>query len=311
MRAAFLIVALFSFAVTAAPKSDPVAAANSAMAEADFDKALAVLDAALKKAGNKAPLVAKLHLMRGETLVALQRVDDATVAFSAALAADPTVSLDPATASPDAVTAMNSARGQIMSELSITVSNGTANIKLDDVELGPAPLKTRAGAGKHKVEAITPSGQTVSREIDIIPAVPFSVMLETPAAASPVASTPAIEVRKPVARTRSSGGSKLGLIPLAAGVAIAGGGAACLFLAKGKHDQLVDPKGPALNPTTEQQLVNDGGSFQTIGFALIGVGAAAAVAGSAMLVFMSGSNSVSLYAVPSEQGGLVGVSGTF
>src|SRR4051812_12261562 len=108
MRAVMIVVLGLVSVANAAPKAaaDPVAAATGAMAEADFDKALAVLTAGLKKPGLKPPMIAKLQLMRGEALVALQRLDEATVAFSAALAADPSVELDPTSASPDAVSAM-------------------------------------------------------------------------------------------------------------------------------------------------------------------------------------------------------------
>ena len=109
-----------------------------------------------------------------------------------------------------------------------------------------------------------------------------------------------------------SGGSLLGLIPLGFGVLAAGAGTFCLLQAKDRHDQFVDPKGPRLDALTQQRLAGEGGTYQSAGLVAIGVGAAAVVAGGAMLLFMSGSSGrASLIAVPSADGVLVGLGGTF
>ncbi len=315
MRAVMIVVLSLVSVASAAPKAaaDPVAAATSAMAEADFDKALAVLTAGLKKPGLKQPMIAKLQRMRGEALVALQRLDEATVAFSAALAADPSLELDPTSASPDAVSAMDKARRQILSELTVSVTGAAADIKIDGDELGPAPLKTKVGAGTHKVEAVAADGHTVVKDIEIKPGVPLALTLELPAAVVAPGPAPTLMiVTKRPAASSSSGKSKLGFIPLGVGVAAAGAGVVFLVQARGKHDALVNPMGPRLDVPTEQQLVSEGGSYQTLGFVLMGVGAAAAVAGTAMLLFMSGSSSrVAIFAAPSTEGGVVGLSGRF
>lgn len=337
MRARFALVPLLWLTVaSAAPKADPVTTASDLMAEAEFDKALAVLDGALRTAKQPAD-IARIQLLRGQALVALLRTDDATTAFGAALAANPQADLDPATASPDAVSALAKARRSILSELTVAVGGGAkANIRLDDAEMGPSPLKTKVGAGKHRVEAIAASGERVLKEIEIIPGKPMAVTLELPLAAAslpppPPPPTPAAEpgtspspapaavVSRPAPkRGSSSGGSKLGFIPVGVGVAALGGGIACVVLAQGNHQQLVNPSGPKLDGATEAKLAGDGAMFQTIGWVGIGVGAAAGVAGAAMLLFMGGGSgggdtgsSVHLSASATPSGGYVGLRGTF
>ncbi|MBS1153467.1 MAG: hypothetical protein H6Q89_5165 [Myxococcaceae bacterium] len=308
------VVGLVTVAAAAPTAADPVTAATNAMAEADFDKALALLDAALTR--TRKPLeIAKLQLMRGDALVALQRLDEATRAFSAALAANPLAELDPNSSSPDAMAAMEKARRQIMSDLTVLIAGGaSANVKIDEVEMGPAPLKTRVGAGKHRVEALASSGQRVTKEIDVAPGKPMQLSLELPALEAPLPPPPpppaqATPATAPPGVRTTSSGSKLGFIPVAVGAGLVGAGVGCLVMASGRHQQLVDPLGPRLDGNTEARLVNEGSAFQTIGFAVIGVGAAAAVAGTAMLFLMPGSVHVTAAASPS--GGFVGLAGTF
>jgi hypothetical protein len=294
-----------------------------------------VLDAALKSA--KAPAdVAKIQLLRGQALIALNKSDAAVTAFQAAITAVPESDLDPALANPDAINALAKARRSVLSELSVVMGAGLkASIRLDDNDMGPAPLKTKVGGGKHRLEATFSSGEKTVREFNIVPGKPLELTLEQPLVASnlpppPPPPTPAAEpgtpppppppapaaaVKKPAPRG-GSGGSKLGFVPLGAGVAVLGGGIACVVLAQGNHAQLVNPTGPKLDPQTEASLASNGSLFQSLGYAGIGIGAAAAVAGGAMLLFMGGGSGggeltggVHLTAAPTPNGGYVGLTG--
>jgi hypothetical protein len=307
MRAAVIVVLGLVTVATAAPKQDPVTAAMNAMAEADFDKALALLDAALVK-NNSPQVIERLQLMRGEALVALTRIDEATRAFGAALAANPLAALDPSTASPDAVSAMAAARRQILSDLSIAIAGGAqADVKLDDIELGPAPLKTRAGAGKHRIEAITRAGVRVTQEIELVPTKPLHVVMELPA---PVAPTPApvavapapVPTVKKVAPT-SSGRPKAALIPIGLGVVGLGVGVGLAVDSAGKYTALKQSLDNRVPPADFTAQVAAGRTEQTIGLVVGSVGLAMAVGGGLwFLLGGSSSQSVSVYANGSGAG---------
>ena len=328
MRAAFLIAFGVGSLALAAPKAaaravapDPIAAATQAMVEADFDKALVILDSALATVKDRV-LVPRLQLMRGQALVALQRPDAALKAFSAALEVDPLAVLDPNTASPDAVNLMARARGLISSQLTVTIASGVpAELKLDGTDLGPAPMKTRVGAGKHRIEANGAAGRTVAQDFEVIPGKAMELVLEL--SPEPVGKPPTPSASSPSERTAPPVGtatatepapkrrSNVGVIPIVAGVAAAGVGTAFLFFAQDNHRQLVSVTGPRLDAATEARLASSGALYQTVGFVAIGVGAAAVITGAAMLLFSGGSEGklqVSALLVPGA--GVIGVTGT-
>lgn len=332
LRVAFVCM-FWVGAVGAAPKADPLTTASDLIAEAEFDKALAVLDGALKSAKQPAE-IAKIQLLRGQALIALNRADAAVTAFSAAIVAVPESDLDPALANPDAINALAKARRTVTSELSITMGAGLkASIRLDDSDMGPAPLKLKVGGGKHRIEATFSSGEKVVKDVDIVPGKPYALTIDQPLVASslpppPPPPTPAAEpgttpppappasVARPAPKKSSGGGSKLGLIPLGVGVAALGGGIACVVMAQGNHAQLTTGS-QKIDLATENKLVSEGKLFQPLGWLGVGIGAAAAVAGTAMLLFMGGSGSgggdfsdgVHFTASPTPTGGYVGLSG--
>jgi LysM repeat protein len=101
------------------PASEPVerelARANEAFESADFDGALAAAqDAERQLAGRLAPedrrRLARAHLLAGMSQVALGREDEARRSFRAAVAADDTLTLDPAQTSPKVLGVFNEAR---------------------------------------------------------------------------------------------------------------------------------------------------------------------------------------------------------
>jgi len=299
-----LLVLVSAAALCAAPKVAPLADVNKELASGEFERALKKADAALKKTKDPAE-TAQLQLSRAQALLALGRADAARAAFVLALKADPAAELDPAKASPDAVRLLDKARGERPATLVLEVHGGSANVSIDEKDMGPAPLQMELPAGTHLIEARSGDGRTVKTETKLVAGRKTEVALElgtsselkkpaaeepAPAAAAPPPPAPA---SAPVAEVkRSSGGKRslIGLGPLIGGAVLAGAGGVLLFLATAQRDRLVNPSLPPLSPADEAAALSNGRLFQTLGWVGIGVGAAAVVAG-AMLLALGGSSS--------------------
>lgn len=133
-------------------------------------------------------------------------------------------------------------------------------------------------------ERIAGKTTRVSREEDLLDAMTDAANELAPAIRVAFGQAPAnIEA---VQTTRSTaGGPKLKLwVPVGVGVVLAGVGTAFLFQAKERHDQLTDHRRQAVEPGTEQQVADDLGRFQTLGFVGIGLGAAAIATGVGLTV---------------------------
>ena len=325
MRSAVLCLTLFvggSIAWARPAPQTPLAVASKAMADGDFEKALATLDAALPKTSDAAE-AARMQLARGECLIALGKRDKAALAFKAALAKDPSIEPDRKRASPDVVEFFESTRATVPGVVSITVKNGEATVRVDDRSMGPAPLSLELTAGAHRVSAQASDGKTASATIDVAAARKLQVDLELRAPtpepkAEPVAEAPkpagesAVPPPPPPPQVEAKSGSSLrtpGWVALGGGVVVGGAGAVLLVRANQRYSTLTGP-GP-IDVKTANAAVSDGNLFQPLGWAGIGLGAAAIAAGVLMLL-LPGSDAPSVSALVLPDGtAWVSVGGRF
>ncbi len=129
----------------------------------------------------------------------------------------------------------------------------------------------RAASEQAVLDLLDPAARELSRGTHLKMGRPVPDSVNAPPAATKAAPTgPSVR--------------KLSLIPLIAGVAIAGTGVALLFVAQGVHNQLIAPTG-SISSDQANGLVSSGNLEQTLGFAAIGVGSAAVIAGVFMFIF--------------------------
>lgn len=280
-----LVVVLLSGASAAFAQPLALTEASRLLAEGEFGRALKKLDAAVKRTTVPEDLAA-LQLARGRCLLALSRRPQALEAFTAALQHD--VTIEPGEdASPDALALFDEARAAFPGTLAVTV-DGEANVHVDGRDLGPAPLKLQLRHGAHEVEAITSDGRSARQTVQVLAGRPIDVALVLPApvlvapspapvVAAPRSDSPAISAREAPARSR------VGWIPLGAGVGVAAAGGVSLWQARVQYDRLTSPTQAPLTADEEQSAVSTGKTLQTVGWIGVGVGAAAAVAGVVIL----------------------------
>lgn len=281
-----LVVLLLSGASPAFAQPTALTEATRLLAEGEFERALKKLDAAVKRTTVPAELAA-LQLTRGKCLLALSRRPQALAAFTAALQHD--VSIEPGEdASPDALALFDEARAAFPGTVAVTV-DGEAHVRVDGRDLGPAPLKLQLRHGDHQVEAIAPDGRSARQVVEVRAGLPLDVALALPPPTPPTASAgvtepPLASDPGPLATEREGPRrSRVGWIPLGAGVVVAAAGGVSLWQARVQYDRLSDPSRPPLTPDEERSAVSTGKTLQTVGWVGVGLGAAAAVAGAVLL----------------------------
>lgn len=288
-----LVLAAPAFAQAAV--NDSLAAATRWMAEGEFERALARLDTALARAKEPGSL-ARLQLARGQCLLALTRRDKALEAFTAALRHDVSVEL-PADAGPDTLEVFEKARAAFPGTMVVTV-DGDAIVRIDERNLGPAPLTTRLPPGSHVIEATTTDGRSERQTVQVKAGASLSVKLVVAAPPRPLEPAPppvveaprpalpapvVVQVSSPVA-TRS----RAGWIPVGVGAAAVVAGGVSLWQARVQYTRLGDASRPPLSAEEEQSAVRTGTTLQTLGWIGVGAGVAAAATGVVMLVLPPG-----------------------
>lgn len=304
MRALVLSLCLTgTLALAQAPDSPALTQALRELGEGDFDKALKTLDAAVKKTSDSTQL-ARLQLARGQCLVALGKLDKAGQAFSAALAKDPTIELDATRASPDAMDVFEKARSTLKGTVTIKLSGGAqGEVRVDGRAMGPAPLTIELPAGPHRVEARAKDGRSTGEDVKVVPLRIMEVVLALPPAGEkppePLATkdaptttvtTPPAKVEPPAvsAPAKPAGGRPwVALVPVAAGVLAAGGGALLWSSSNARVAALEAHDTNAVG--SEPQAYAQAARVERVsGIALVGVGAAAVVGGLAWFLFGGG-----------------------
>lgn len=134
---------------------------------------------------------AHVQLLRGQALLALGQTERARQAFAVAAQRDPTVELDAAHASPDAVRLLEKVRGELPATLVVLVKAGDdADVAVDDKSLGPAPLQTQVPGGVHVVLAKGADGRTTRVEAQVPPGRKVVLELELTKHSHPAAGAP-------------------------------------------------------------------------------------------------------------------------
>lgn len=335
MRAMIPMVLAILLAGTAVAQGESPAAKARAEITGDFSKgefeiAVKKADAALKKATD-AREQAELHVLRAQALLALGQADKARAAFLAAVQKDPTVELDAARASPDAVRLLERVRGELPATLVVMVKAGDADVAIDDKDLGPAPLQTQVPGGVHVVLARGSDGRTTRVEARVPPGrkVVLEMELSEPrksadapekepdgardAQKSPAVDQPlALESVKPtvpsvVTSVRPLRPVGLGLV-IGGGVVLVAGGVA-LGLMLDAWNKLNDSTLPALAEGEGPTLAATGNTLQALGWVGVGVGAAAVATGGYLLWRDAQGLRPTVTMAPIPGGAMVGVGG--
>ncbi|MGC4116513.1 MAG: hypothetical protein QM765_18430 [Myxococcales bacterium] len=169
----------------AAPKAAPepgqgrFAAGEAAFGKGEFDKAIALLDLAVKDAEKAShdPMLTKIHLLRGQCFAGMANDAKASEAFLKALEADPAASLDPSAVRPSTITLLDKVRAEAKGELKVT-GDGPAEVFVDDQKLGAVPFVGPVSIGKRQVESRSLDGRTSGKkEIDVHANRPVEVAL--------------------------------------------------------------------------------------------------------------------------------------
>jgi tetratricopeptide (TPR) repeat protein len=200
----------------------------------------------------------KVLLYQGMVLSDLGRRKSATKAFQAAFNLDPDAKL-PVQVSPKVQKLFDRTRTKVLRQI------------------GPAGLRRLREARDTRVRA-TPAAAPPAPETPPVPEAPPTP--ETP----PETPPPVAESAKPVAPTPPPKPDirPWAWLPAAVGVAAAGGGTYLYFRARADYNTLA---GGQLTPEQALAVRNTGQMRQTIGFALIGVGAAGVLAAGALALF--------------------------
>lgn len=283
----------------AAHKKSVIPDLKKDFAAGEFERVIKRADAALKSGGEPRDL-AQLQVWRGQALLALGREDAAGQAFTSAVEAWPDVELDAQRASPDAVRVFEKARRAVPATLAVSVAGGDATVRVDDKDLGPAPLVTQLPAGKHTVFARGSGELSATSEVELKPGKKHELALELKAPPpppapvepkpEPVVEKPApapvepIVTQQPAPPVVEERPSRVGLVPLIAGLAIGAAGGLLLWQALEAYRALDDNNLPSLTPEQADAARRNGPVFQATGWAAVGVGALGTVAGIVMLV---------------------------
>jgi len=296
----------------------------------EFETAVKKADAALKKATDAGEQAA-LHVLRAQALLALGQVDKARAAFLAAVQKDPTIELDAARASPDAVRLLDRVRSELPATLVVRVKAGEADVAIDDKDLGPAPLQTQVPGGVHvvlargsdgrttRVEARVPPGRKVVLEMELSgPRKSADAPKKEPGGAPDEQTSHAVTqpvVLEPVGPTEPSVATRVSpLRPVGLGLVIGGGivlvaGGVALGLMLDPWNKLHDSSLPALSPGEGATLAATGNTLQIIGWVGVGVGAAAAATGGYLWWRDAQASRPTVTMAPIPGGAMVGVGG--
>lgn len=293
-----VLVALPAQAAAAAKKAAPLAELKKDFNAGEFERVIKRADAALKAGGGEPQDVAHLQLWRGQALLALGREADARSAFVAAVEAWGDIELDAQRAGPDAVRLFTKARESVPGTLSVQVTGGEATVRVDDKDLGPAPLATQVSAGRHVVEARGAPDLSARAELDVKPGKKHDLVLELKAPEpkltpppEPVAERPP-EPKPPAPKPPEivsppppppASPSRIGLVPLIGGVVVGAVGGVLLWQASAYYATLDSRDGPVLSAEQSDAALRNGPTFERAGWVVLGVGGAAAVAGFLML----------------------------
>lgn len=303
-----------ALAQEATPAARARAEVAAAFARGDFEVAVKKAEAAQRKTTD-APDLAQLHVLRGQALLALGQAEKARAAFGAALQRDPTVELDEAHASPNAVRLLEKVRGELPATLVVTVKTGDADVSIDEKDLGPAPLQTQVAGGVHVVVARGAGGRTTRVEATVPPGRKVVLELELPKDSPPppppppppkVTTTPPAPPEPPTVAA-SPGPVSLGLLVGGGVVAIAGG--VTLWQSAVIYDRLVNASRPAFPAGEGPTAAATGATLQTLGWVGVGVGVAAAATGGFLWWKDAKAPTASLAVAPMPGGVMVGLSG--
>jgi hypothetical protein len=168
------------------------AAAKASFAAGDFNKALKDLDSAAAESSDE-PLLARIHLLRGQCHAVLRDLPKAEDAFLKALDADPDSQLDPSVVRPSVVAILDRLRERLSSELGVKTDVADASATLDGKPLGNLPVKVNVPIGRHKLEVRAPDGRTEAQEVVLRPrkSHEFWIKFSAAAQATPQPATPA------------------------------------------------------------------------------------------------------------------------
>ena len=303
----------------AAKKPPPLAELKKDFNAGEFERVIRRADAALK-AGGEPQDIGQLQLWRGQALLALGREADARAAFVAAVEAWPDIELDAQRSGPDAVRVFTRARESVPGTLSVQVTGGEGTVRVDEKDLGPAPLVTQVGAGRHVVEARAAPDLSARAELEVKPGKKHELVLELkapepkptpppePVAEKPPPPEPKPEVvvvpAPPPPPPPPASPSRIGVVPLLGGVVVGAVGGVLLWQANTYYASLNDnPDGPVLTSEQSTAALRNGPIFESLGWVAVGVGGAAAIAGVLMLALAPSSPAqAGLFATPGGGG---------
>ncbi len=181
-------VLLLIAAMTLAQTPGSLEAGRLALAEGEFERAIAELDAASSQTVDDG-LLAQIHLARGEAYAALQQYGAMEVAFAQALSHDPDIRLDPNLVDPKRVSLMEALRSTLRGKLDVEVLPPGATLVLDGQTLGSARWQGVVSIGTHALEIIPPTGHPVLLHVKVKPDRTERVRFEFPTA--PAVPSPA------------------------------------------------------------------------------------------------------------------------
>jgi hypothetical protein len=311
---------LCASAALAAP--EPTAAAQRAMAEGEFEKALRLLNREAKRSLPPEAL-GRVHLLRGQVLSTLRKDEQAREAMRQALVLWPEATLDAETTPPDVMVLLAESRRQVQGELAVAAEGGEAQVYVDGKPFGPAPVRLKLPVGRHEVEVR--AGQRVRRGLVVVDArapqaLRFELPPEAPAAraqaVSPAAPDSSAGASPAAGQVRTEGPAvgagpdrTLPLVATAGGVVLAGVGAYGIVHAWGvqaAYDRQQDPSLPATVSRTDAQRAQ-----AIYPWAVAGAGVGAALLTVGIVGLVSGGEGTAVALVPSTQGASLVAAGSF
>jgi tetratricopeptide (TPR) repeat protein len=278
-RGLTLLVALSAFHAVA--QSDDVAkylqAATALYENLEYGKALAQIQKAKAKA--KTPDdEAKCAILEGIVLAEMGKDEKASTAFKEAFGIEPDLKL-PVAVAPKIAQLADRAREQVKKTLAPTLAAKKAE---DDRRAAELKLQQEEEQ-KRRQEALAKAAKDEEEQ---------KKLLQPPKVVAKPA--PASSVRQ------------FSWIPGVFGLAAGGAAIACLLLANGQRDALMNAVAPLPNPA---QVRDAGKTFNTLG--IVATSVAVASIGAAIAMFIAGAPKDVVALVPTEQGASVVVAGRF
>lgn len=152
---------LLTLWLTAQPASGKFEAGQKAFFSGDIGAALKAFDAALKETGEPAVLE-RIHLWRGQCFAAKQDFSRAEDAFALALDMNPEASLDASKIDPSVVKLLDALKARTQGTLAVATEPQGAQLFIDGVDAGTAPLQMHVPVGRHHVEAVWDRGRVAA-----------------------------------------------------------------------------------------------------------------------------------------------------